>query len=362
MKNTNTRMTTKKAAAMLAAIAIAPTVMGLLPIATQNSPVGINIAQAQPRFGTPEWDKNRESRRARDYRDNDLSRLSWATIRGTVTSNPSNDLFEFRAENGSNFRVLARSNVSLRDIRRNDRVQVYGKRDGNILIAYSVTKQDNDSGNVENVRARVVDNLSGNRFTIRHNNSNRTVVAERGKPNGLRAGREVELTGRWRNNIFYASNVRLRDDNWGGNWQDGQTRTIRGVATSSLSNRRFTLRMSNNQTINVSTRGSNVFSFSRGDELELTGRWDSRNNIFELSNGRVIRGGGDDFSNGRRVDFEGRVTKAGRVGNAWFFTVRTNRDRDVTVRNSREFRVGDRVRVEGVVQNNVVVASRMSRN
>jgi len=294
MKNNSMRMTTKKAATMLAAIAIAPSVLGLLPTSTQSTPLGISSAQAQPRWGTPDWERNRESRRARDYRDSDLARLSWATVEGTVNSNPANDYFEFRASNGQQYRVLARSNVSLRGINRNDRVRVYGKRDGNILIAYSVTELggSNNSG-VINLRARVVDNVSGNRFTIRHNNAIRTVVAERGEPNGLRAGREVDMTGRWRNNVFYASSVRLRDDNWGGGggWQDGQTRSIRGIALSGLNNRRFTFRINNGQTINISTRGSQNFSFSRGDELELIGRWDRSSNQFEVSSGRVIRRG-----------------------------------------------------------------------
>lgn len=358
MKSNTTRMTTKKAAAMLAAIAISPSVLGLLPTTSQNTAPGISSAQAQPRRGTPEWDRNRESRRARDYRDSDLSRLSWATVVGQVTSNPANDYFEFRSENGDRYRVLARSNVSLRGISRNDRVRVYGKRDGNIIIAYSIAELGGSNSSVVNLRATVTSNQSGNRFTIRYNNVNRMVVAQRGEPRGLRVGSEVDMTGTWRNNVFYASSVRLRDSGW----QDGQTRRIRGRATSDLNNSRFTLRMDNNVNVIVTTSGSSIRRISRGDYVEVTGRWDRNNNVFRGSSATVLRDNGDDFSNGRRVDFEGRVTKASRLFNTWYYTVRTDNGRDVTVRYNRQFRVGDRVEVEGIVQSNVVVASRMNRD
>lgn len=365
MKNKNTRMTTKKAAALLAAIAIAPTVMGLLPTSTQSTPLGISSAQAQPRWGTPDWERNRESRRANHYRDSDLARLSWATIEGTVNSNPANDYFEFRAINGQQYRVLARSNVSLRGINRNDRVRVYGKRDGNILIAYSVTKLSgsNNSG-VINLRARVVSNIAGNRFTIRHNNANRIVVAKRGEPNGLRAGSEVDMTGTWRNNIFHATSVRLRDNDWGGGWQDGQTRRIRGRAMSDLNNSRFSLRMDNNMNVIITTSGSSIRRISRGDYVEVVGRWDRNNNVFRGDSATVLRDNDndDDFRNGSRVDFEGVVTKATRMGSLWYFTVRTDSGRNVTVRHNRQFWVGNRVEVEGIVQNNTVIASRMNND
>lgn len=363
MKSNTMRMTTKKAAALLAAITIAPSVLGLFPTSTHSTPLGVSSAQAQPRWGTPEWERNRESRRARDYRDSDLSRLSWITVRGTVTSNPSNDLFEFRSDSGDRYRVLARSNVSLRGIDRNDRVQVYGKRDGNILIAYNVSNLGGGSNSgVVNLRATVTSNQPGNRFTIRYNNVNRVVVAERGEPSGLRVGSEVDMTGRWRNNVFHASSVRLRDGGWGGGWQDGQTRRIRGRATSDLNNSRFTLRMDNNVNVIVTTSGSSIRRISRGDYVEVVGRWDRNNNVFRGTSATVLNDDDDDFSNGRRVDFEGQITKASRLFNTWYYTVRTDSGRNVTVRYNRQFRVGDRVEVEGVVQNNTVIATRVERD
>jgi|GEM_PF-1747054 len=449
MNKNKIKTTARRTAALLAALTIAPPLMGAVVQNTSTVSWGTSTAQAQPRWGDPDWAKNRNSRRATHYRDNDLSRLSWITVRGEVTDDPERDYFEFRSDSGDRYRVLARADVSLRGIDDDDRVEVYGKRDGDILVAYRVQKlNDNNGGGRDDnrFRATVADNLPGNRFTIRHRNRTTTVIAERGEPYGLRAGSEVTLEGIWRGDTFYASSVRLRDNDWDDNWQDGQSRRLRGTAVTNLNNRRFTLRTRNNQTVEISTQGSSQFSFNRGDELELTGRWDRNSNKFEVSSGRVLSNNGwddnwqdgqsrrlrgtavtslnnrrftlrtrnnqtveistqgssqfsfnrgdeleltgrwdrnsnkfevssgrvlsnngwdnddDNFRNGQRVDFKGQVTKAGKMFNTWFYTVRTRRGRDVTVRYNREFRVGDRVEVEGTVRDNVVIATNMDRD
>lgn len=362
-----TNKTIGRTAALLAALTLAPPLWNIVTPHLQDSSWGTSVANAQPRMGDPDWSRGRNSRRANHYRDSDLTRLSWITVRGEITDDPERDYFEFRSDSGDRYRVLARPDVSLRGLDEDDRVEVYGKRDGDILIAYRVRELNDDDDDDDNgFRTTVVDNLPGNRFTIRHRYTTRIVVAERGEPNGLRAGSEVELEGRWRGNTFYASSVRLRNGGWDNDWQDGQNRRIRGIATSDLDDREFTLRVERNRTIKVSTKGSQPFKFSRGDELELWGKWDRSDNVFKVSSGRVVRDNDDydddRFNNGDRVDFEGTITKSNRLFNAWFYTVRTRRGRDVTVRYNREFRVGDRVEVKGTVQNNVVIASDMDRD
>lgn len=246
-------------------------------------------AHAQPRMGTPEWEKNRATRRASDYHDSDLARLNWATVRGRITNNPDNDFFEFRDENGESFRVLVRADVSLRGIERNDFVQVYGKRDGDILVAYRVTKLNED-------------------------------------------------------------------------WQDGQTRRIRGIATSAIRDRRFGLRLNNERVVNIISATNSVRGISQGDEVEVEGRWDRKGQVFRISKAWVIRKNNEgNFQHGSRVNFKGQVTKATALNKNWFFTVRSQSGRHVTVRYTRQFRVGDRVTVQGVVEKNVVVASHMRK-
>ncbi len=371
MNKNKLQTTARRTAALLTALTLAPPLMGVMVPNTTVSSWGTSIAQAQPRWGDPDWAKNRESRRAGHYRDTDLARLSWITVRGEVTKDPEGDYFEFRSDRGELYRVLARTEVSLRHIDEDDRVEVYGKRDGDILVAYRVQeldKNDDDDNDDNNFRATVIENLSGNRFNIRYRNRTRTVIAERGEPYGLRVGSEVDLEGRWRNDNFYASKVTLRGGGWDDNWQDGQNRRVRGTATSSLnSSKRFTLSVDRGRTVTVSARDASVRRISRGDKVEVQGRWDRRDNEFKATSVNVIDrddddDDDDDFRNGQRVDFKGQVTKANRVLNAWFYTVRTRRGRNVTVRYNREFRVGDRVEVEGTVRDNIVIATDMDRD
>ncbi len=70
----------------------------------------------------------------------------------------------------------------------------------------------------------------------------------------------------------------------------------------------------------------------------------------------------DDFRNGRRVDFEGRITRASRAGRTWAYTVQTKRGRSVAVRYHRQFRVGTKVEVEGTMRNNILYATKMERD
>ncbi len=151
----------------------------------------------------------RDSRPTGSYRVASLPRPGTLNINGQITSDPTNNSFEFYAENGTRYRVLALSNVSLRGISRSDRVQITGKRDGYVFLASSVTSLGAPNSAIINLRANVVENITGNRFTIRQGNSIATVMVAGGKPLGLHNGSEVAMAGQWRGNIFYASSVRL---------------------------------------------------------------------------------------------------------------------------------------------------------
>lgn len=358
---TSKKTTTPRTAVWLTALTLTPPLWSIVAHDTNAASLGTAAARAQTRLGNFNQDGNRDSQQASDFHNSSLSRPGRMTVSGEVTSDPFNNSFEFYGENGTRYRVLATSDVSLRGIDRNDRVQIHGKLDRNIFIASSVTGMGASNSAVLNLRANVVNDLSGNRFTIRQGNAIRTVVAERGEPFGLRVGSEVDMTGQWRNDIFYASSVRLLDSGWDDNWRDGQVRRIRGTVTSDLSSSRFTLRTDDRLDVTVSTAGSSIRRISRGDVVEVQGRWDRNSNIFRGTRATVLRDNDDDFNNGRRADFEGQITRASRTSNGWLYTVRTRGGRHVTVRYNRQFRTGDRVEVEGVVQNNVVIATKMDR-
>lgn len=187
---TNKKTALQRTTAALAIFTLTPTLWG------------ISTALAEPR----------DSRPTGSYRNASLPRTSVLNVNGQITSDPTNNSFEFYAENGTRYRVLALSNVSLRGIGRSDRVQISGKRDGYVFLASSVTSLGAPNSAIINLRAYVIENPTGNRFTIRQGNAIRTVLVAGGKPFGLRDGSEIAMAGQWRGNIFYASNVRLFAD------------------------------------------------------------------------------------------------------------------------------------------------------
>ncbi len=208
-KMTNNKTALQRTTAILTALTLTPSFCGII---AQNT--NLPLWETSPALAQPRLEDN-DSRRAANYRNTSLPPSNSINMSGQITSDLNNNSFEFHAENGTRYRVLALSSVTLRGLGRNDRVQISGKRDGYVFIASSVINLGTSNSAIINMRANIIDNTAGNRFTIRQGSSIRTVVAERGKPLGLRVGNEVVMTGQWRGNIFYASSV--RPFNSGGN-------------------------------------------------------------------------------------------------------------------------------------------------
>jgi uncharacterized protein YdeI (BOF family) len=345
MKTTNKKQLTL----LLAALTMAAPQIGALSPSLQNTPLGAATAEAQT------------YRRGQDYRDSDLNRMAWITQRGKVTSNPRDDYLEMRTDDGQNLRVVTRANVSLKKIKRNDRVEVYGKRDGGILIAYSVKEISGSSNNSNSktVRGTVASDLRGDRFSIRIYNKDYIVVARNGEPNSVRKGREVEVTGRWEGQVFYADRVRVlnNNDNTNNNTNSNE-RFLYGIVTSDNDNRRFSLRLNDGRTVNVISDERTPARLSRGDTVAVEGKWSSsgrwnNDNVFRASRLRVVRN--NDYSNNNNNSSNrNERTLQGIVqsdNDMRRFTIRTNDRRDVTVvsdeRNPRRLSRGDTVVVEG---------------
>ena len=434
------KITTKKQlTVLLAALTMAAPQIGANFTNLQNTPLGVQTAEAQ--------NNGRGSyKRGRDYRDDDLNRLSWTTQRGVVTSTPGEDYLEMRTDDGQNFRVVTRNNVSLNNIVRNDRIEVYGKRDGGILIGYKVSELRGSSNNNsrETIRGTAASDFKGNYFLIRINNNTYNVIVRDGEPNNFRSGRAVEATGYWKDGAFHADSVRMNgnnnDNNWNerklqgtvlsdngnrrfsmrldngrnvdviydernprrlsrgdkveveGRWDrnsqsnsrddvfransvrilnnDSNTneRTLRGVIVTDNDNRRFVLRTYDRRDITVVSDERNPRRLSRGDTVEVEGRWDrnergnARDNVFRANSVRIVSNTGNNNGNNNdtRVDFRGEITRASQVGGSWDYIVRSQ-GRDYPVRFNEKFRIGDRVRVVGVLRNGRVTASDIDR-
>ncbi len=299
------KITTKKQlTVLLAALTMAAPQIGANFPTLQNTPLGAQTAEAQ------------NYRRGSDYRDTDLNRMGWITLSGKVTSNPRDDYFEMRADNGQDFRVVTRANVSLRNIKRDDRIEVYGKRDGAILIAYSVKESGNsNSGNANDkydskyIRGTVTSNYQGDRFLIRINNKTYTVIAPNGEATSARAGREVEADGEWKNNVFHADRVRVLKESSNDNWNNNE-RSLQGTVTSDNDNRRFGLRLNDGRTVNIISDERTPVRLSRGDMVAVEGKWSNsgrwnNNNVFNASSVRIIR---NNNSNNSERFLKGTVT------------------------------------------------------
>jgi translation initiation factor IF-1 len=354
----------KQLTLLLAALTLAAPQIGALSPSLQNTPLGLATTEAQT------------YRRGRDYRDSDLNRLAWITQRGVVTSNPTEDYLEMRAENGQTFRIVTRNNVSLRNIKRNDYIQVYGKRDGQILIAYNVKEIGGSSNNRnwnnnERTLQGVVTSLSeSNRFSLRLNDGrNVNVISDDRTPTFFSRGDTLVVTGRWNNSGRWNENSLFRADNVrvvGNSNSNNNERTLQGTVLSDNDIRRFTMRTNDRREVTVVSNERTSRRLSRGDVVVVEGRWDwnqlgtRHDNVFRATSVRIIRDNAGNNNNGTKVDFRGTIMRATQNRNNWEYVVRTN-GRDYLVTSRERFRINDRVRVRGVLVNGRIVASDIDR-
>lgn len=351
--------TFKPAAAVLFAVVAAAPLADSLPPALQGNPLATSSAQAQRRT------------RARDYTQAELSRLTTATRRGQVISNPNNDFFEMRGEDRRTYRVLAREDVSLRNLRNNDSVEVSGRLDGDILIAYSIQKLNVSPGGTlpgrqESLRGTVITNPMGNSFTMRSQGRTYQITVEGRKPLGLRAGSEVEVQGVSRSGRFYANNIRIIDDK-SGDWQYMNERRLQGTVLDGDARYQFRLRTDDGRTIQVSSTDRSAARISRNNYVEVRGRWDNqggRNPIFRAESVRLLNRTspqGTDRDRGNPVDFLGEVIRSSSSGrNSWTLTVRSNRE-SYNVLSRENFPIGTLVRVRGTLRAGTVTPTSIER-
>jgi translation initiation factor IF-1 len=281
-----------------------------------------------------------------------------------------------RADNGQTFRIVTRNNVSLRNIKRNDRIEVYGKRDGQILIAYSVKEISGSSNNRnwnnnERTLQGVVTSLSdSNRFSLRLNDGrNVNVVSDERIPTRFSRGDTLVVTGRWNNSGRWNNNSLFRADSVrvvGNNNSNNNERTLQGTVLSDNDIRRFTMRTNDRREVTVVNSERTPRRRSRGDIVVVEGRWDwnqlgtRHDNVFRATSVRIIRDNTINNNNGTKVDFRGTIMRASQNRNNWEYVVRTN-GRDYPVTSRERFRINDRVRVRGVLVNGRIVASDIDR-
>lgn len=277
--------TKKQLTLLLAALTLAAPQFGALSPSLQNTPLGVQTAQAQNRRGRDSSNKYKRE-----------------TVRGTVAGDLRGDRFLIRI-NDKYYTVVARNGES-DNIRKGREVEATGYWKDGAFYADSVqvirnNNNGNNNWNERRLQGQVVRNKENRRYSLRVDDG-RTIDFESNDDNSGRVsvGDTVIIEGRWDRNdrdnrhddVFKADKVRVVS-----NSGDRNERTIRGVVLSDNDNRRFTIRTSDRRDITVVNDERNPRRLSRGDTVEVEGRWDrnqrgnSRDDVFRASSVRILR-------------------------------------------------------------------------
>ena len=274
------------------------------------------------------------------------------TIRGTVQTDGSGNVFTMRDTNGRNVTVYSRNEP--KRLSRGDLVEASGflDRRNNRFTADRVQVLRDNNGNNGGyntlTRGVVTDEQRGpTGFVMRANNGRTYLVDTRNsnRPN-LQRGQTVEVRGNFTGVSLIATSVRVI-----GGSNNGDN-VITGRVARDYSGRDFELRADNGRSVTVRARREPI-RLSRGDRVEVRGAMS--NGVFQADTVRILRdnNNGNDGGNGSRVNFTATV----RSGSNNNFTVRADNGRDYTVTNGNvSVGYGDRVKVVGFLNRGVVRA------
>ena len=282
------------------------------------------------------------------------------TLNGVVTRDLPGNEFNFRTDDGRTFRVVTR-NGEPNWLSANDRVQVQGWRDGDLLVAQSLRALNDNTekpgsgvGNsgVNNrltLTGVVTQDLNGNQFYFRTDDGRTFRVAMRNaQPAWLSSGDRIQVRG-WRDSretdVLVAESVQPLNNSSN---QNGVL-TLTGVVTQNLAGNDFYLRTDDNRNFRVrSTRNAEPNWLRVGNRIEVRGRRDtSEPDVFYADRLRLIsQQGGSSVGQGQNIDFNGAVLK---VHSPTRLDVRGDNGRvynvSTTSRLAPTVSVGDRMRV-----------------
>ena len=218
----------------------------------------------------------------------------------------------------------------------------------------------NGRGNGQEVRDNAVRGIvsrvySSREFDVRADN--RTVRVKTDSYENLRPGDYVVVRGDLRGNTFYADRVNRQDDNVRGNQGRETNITIRGEVVQVEGPQALRVRADDGRVYAVRTTGYLNNRISRGDRVQVQGRFDGSFVRADDNDVDLLRN--DNTYNGQGRAYQGIVNE-----------VRGNRDFDLRV-NGQLLRVqsdsylnlrrGDLVDVRGTVRGGVLYAETVNR-
>lgn len=217
-------------------------------------------------------------------------------------------------------------------------------------------KRDSDDRTLDGVVTR---DYAGHTFEMRTDAGRSVTVRVDGtEPGRLSRGDTVRVQGETRRGIFVATSVTMVNNRGGNNAND---RTLNGVVTRDYAGRTFEMRTDAGRSVTVRVDGTEPGRLSRGDTVRVEGK--DRNGVFVATRVRVVnnRGGDNDYAEGRSVSFDARIIALDSKRD--YITVRGDNGHTYSVyyRNSDDYRVGQNVRVVGVVRNGRIAATSLRR-
>lgn len=265
--------------------------------------------------------------------------------------------FEFRADNGSIYRVnYHRGNNDPRPAI-GDRVEVTGQAANGVITPRSVRLLSGYGGGYGDsstfLTGIVVRDLPGNEFELRASNGSLYTVRDRTiEPIRLTAGDQVEARGVFSGRVFLADYVRIVSND------DGRRVDFPGTVTFVQSRYRLTIRGDNGRSYTVNSRLQLSTAINSGDRVRVIG---TVNNA-TITADQVLLLNNQGTQLGQRIEFTGTVT---RVDNYLVRQLEVRGDNGqiylVRFRDASNFRRNERVRVIGTLRQGYVEASQVTR-
>jgi uncharacterized protein YdeI (BOF family) len=212
----------------------------------------------------------------------------------------------------------------------------------------------------------VTRDVAGDRFEMR-SEAGRTFTVrlrQQDEPQRLNAGDRVRVTGFFRrdDSVFVAERVRIISNTPGSGVGYGDTRRVNfpGTVINRRDSRSVTVRGDNGRTYVVDTR-SNLSRIDDGDRVRVVG--DARGTRITNATVALLRNTDrPGVGEGQRIEFLGTVARVDTARDE--IVVRedaTGRTSVFRPREADDFRVGQRVRATGRIENGRIVLSRVVR-
>jgi hypothetical protein len=196
---------------------------------------------------------------------------------GVVSRVRARDYFDFRANDGRSYRVIAQDDNARWDISANQQVRVRGHLTGDILIASTVRPLGYGSERRVDFPGTVVSIVGVTRLTVRGDNGRTYTVDARSRlPYGLSAGDYVRIEGSWDGYNVIARQITILRDGYNGGGSADRYVDFPGVI-SDVDRYRNTLKVRGDNGITYTVTYNGNDRFAAWERVRVIGYFDGYN-------------------------------------------------------------------------------------